>query len=89
MRAIVAPKLQEYLNSTLRRRRGAMSSGLVAVFRSIPKELFRVNNGYQIQLRAWSLERRTFDIIVQEGRVQPKALQPSTYEGERAFCRRG
>jgi len=61
------------------------SSGLIAIFRTIPKELFRVNNGRRITLREWSSERHVFDNITKDGRVKPKALQPSTYEGERAF----
>ncbi|KAG7115895.1 hypothetical protein HYQ46_007330 [Verticillium longisporum] len=52
---------------------------LVSVFKRFPKELFRVNNGYAVKVRAWSPSRRTYDIVVENGVVQPKALEPSNY----------
>ncbi|KND92483.1 hypothetical protein TOPH_02733 [Tolypocladium ophioglossoides CBS 100239] len=54
-------------------------ANLIATFRSFPKELFRVNNGPQIRIRPWSPKRHVYDILVKNGRVQPKALDPSTY----------
>lgn len=59
-----------------------MSPGLIAVFRSAPKELFRVNNGLRVNLRGWSRGRRVFDLITRGGRVEPKALCPATYRGK-------
>ncbi|KAK1766563.1 hypothetical protein QBC33DRAFT_104855 [Phialemonium atrogriseum] len=52
---------------------------LIAVFRKMPKELFRVNNGRQVKLRTWTPKRHVYDIFVKNGRVEPKALDPSTY----------
>ncbi|POR34327.1 Uncharacterized protein TPAR_05471, partial [Tolypocladium paradoxum] len=54
-------------------------STLIATFRSFPKELFRVNNGPHVSIRPWSPKRRIYDILVKNGRVQPKSLDPSTY----------
>jgi hypothetical protein len=55
---------------------------LIAVFSKFPKELFRVNNGRQIKLRVWTPRRHVYDIFAANGRVEPKALEPSTYVGE-------
>ncbi|RNJ56495.1 hypothetical protein D7B24_007215 [Verticillium nonalfalfae] len=52
---------------------------LVSVFKRFPKELFRVNNGSAVKVRAWSPKRRTYDIVVENGVVRPKALEPSSY----------
>lgn len=54
---------------------------LIAVFRKMPKELFRVNNGRQVKLRTWTPKRHVYDIFAKNGRVEPKALDPSTYAG--------
>jgi len=54
----------------------------ISVFRRFPKELFRVNNGYPVNLRVWTPKRRTYDIVVENGVVQPKALEPSSYIGQ-------
>jgi hypothetical protein len=63
----------------------ASSPKLISVFRVIPKELFRVNNGRRIALREWTPKRsRTFDIFTENGKVKPKALDPETYKGELA-----
>ncbi|KAF2177148.1 hypothetical protein K469DRAFT_604466 [Zopfia rhizophila CBS 207.26] len=60
-----------------------MSSTLITVFKHIPKELFRVNNGRAIILREWSLQRqRSFDIVTKSGKVKAKALDPATYRGK-------
>ena len=55
---------------------------LISVFREFPKELFRVNNGLQVRLRAWTPQRRIYDIFVVNGVVQPKALDQETYRGQ-------
>ncbi|KAI1275389.1 hypothetical protein F5Y07DRAFT_175237 [Xylaria sp. FL0933] len=55
------------------------STGLISVFRSFPKELFRVNNGRHIKLRVQQPGRHVFDIVTRNGRVEPKALDPETY----------
>ncbi|PNY23832.1 Uncharacterized protein TCAP_06225 [Tolypocladium capitatum] len=55
-------------------------SSLVAVFRRFPKDLFRVNNGLQVQLREWSPKRRVFDIKVSDRWVKPLALDPLSYQ---------
>jgi hypothetical protein len=61
----------------------ASSPKLISVFRVVPKELFRVNNGRRIALREWTPKRTyTFDIFTEHGKVKPKALDPETYEGE-------
>lgn len=53
---------------------------LIKVFRTLPKQLFRVNNGYDVKLRPWSPHRHAFDIHVRDSRVQAKALHPETYQ---------
>lgn len=55
---------------------------LLAVFRKFPKEIFRVNNGRKVELRTWTPRRRLYDISTTNGRVQPKAMQPQSYEGK-------
>lgn len=57
------------------------SRNLLSVFREFPKELFRVNDGFQVKLRAWTPQRRVYDIYVENGLVIPKALNESTYIG--------
>jgi hypothetical protein len=59
-------------------------SSLVAVFNRFPKELFRVNNGPAVKLRAWRPNRYVYDVVPENGFVKPKALDPSTYLGQRA-----
>ncbi|KAH8709597.1 hypothetical protein HC256_009511 [Beauveria bassiana] len=53
---------------------------LIRVFRALPKELFRVNNGVAVKLRPSSPQRHSFDIHVSGGLVQAKALYPETYK---------
>ncbi|KAI0530188.1 hypothetical protein GGR58DRAFT_524912 [Xylaria digitata] len=55
------------------------SNGLISVFRSFPKQLFRVNNGRYVKVRAQQQNRNVYDIVAQDGRVEPKALNPHTY----------
>ncbi|KAI3201815.1 hypothetical protein CBS147311_4803 [Penicillium roqueforti] len=52
-------------------------------FTRFPKDIFRVNSGTSIRLRAWPGPRRphgVFDLPTTAGKVQPKALNPATYE---------
>lgn len=62
-------------------RKMSASRNLISVFREFPKELFRVNDGFQVKLRAWTPQRRVYDIHVENGLVLPKALNGSTYIG--------
>ena len=52
-------------------------------FTQIPKDIFRVNSGISIRLRAWPGPTRPhgmFDLLTTAGKVQPKALDPASYE---------
>ncbi|OAQ58269.1 hypothetical protein VFPPC_12236 [Pochonia chlamydosporia 170] len=62
-------------------RLGTMAN-LIGVFKNFPKELFRINNGHHIQLRQWSPKRHAFDVCINKGMVQAKALQPHLYQGK-------
>lgn len=55
---------------------------LVKVFRTFPKELFRVNNGRLVKLRVQSPERHSYDIIAENNLVEPKALNLLSYIGQ-------
>jgi hypothetical protein len=53
-------------------------------FTTFPKELFRLNNGPKIRLRAFPgplRPDRSFDLLTEAGKVKPKALSPETYDG--------
>jgi hypothetical protein len=53
-------------------------------FTTIPRQLFRLNNGKIIRLRGHPGPLRPqgrFDLLTEAGKVQPKALNPQTYEG--------
>lgn len=55
----------------------------LASFTRIPKELFRLNNGPAVRLRAMEgplRPQRSFDLLTEKGKVKPKALDPPTYE---------
>ena len=54
---------------------------LLGVFRTFPKELFRINNGSTIKLRVWTPTRRSYDIFARDELVSPAALDPQTYSG--------
>ena len=57
----------------------------INTFTKLLKELFRLNNGPTIRLRAYPAPVRPngrFDILTESGMVQPKALSPETYEGK-------
>lgn len=50
-----------------------------------PKEIFRLNNGPIVRLRAYPGPRRPpglFDLLTYAGKVKPKALSATTYKGE-------
>lgn len=59
-----------------------MPPNLIGVFRTFPLELFRVNNGLTVRLRAWKPRRHVYDIFAENGVVEPKALNPLKYVGE-------
>lgn len=40
-----------------------------------------MNNGYHIKLRVFREHREAWDIVAEDGRVEPKALNPKTYVG--------
>lgn len=44
-----------------------------------PIQLFRVCDGRWTNLRAWDGQRRSFDIVLEDGKAQPRALSPTTY----------
>lgn len=52
-------------------------------FTQAPKQLFRVNTGAAIRLRAHAgpaRPPRSFDLLTTAGKVKPKALNPAFYE---------
>ncbi|DAA75528.1 TPA_exp: hypothetical protein A8136_1602 [Trichophyton benhamiae CBS 112371] len=58
-------------------------SRFIKSYSVIPKELFRINNGRVVRLRAYPGPRRPpglFDLLTHNGMVQPKALNPATYQ---------
>ncbi|EGE09016.1 hypothetical protein TEQG_07929 [Trichophyton equinum CBS 127.97] len=58
-------------------------SRFIKSYSVIPKELFRINNGRVVRLRAYPGPRRPpglFDLLTYNGMVQPKALNPATYQ---------
>lgn len=58
------------------------STKLIATFKVLPKELFRISGGFKIHLRVWTAARnRPFDVMTTNGKVLPKALDPATYSG--------
>lgn len=65
-----------------------MRPNLIAVYRVLPLELFRVNNGPIIRLRDKASvqtrpgQRAIYDIASYGGIVFPKALNAGTYRGQ-------
>ncbi|QPH03919.1 hypothetical protein C2857_000366 [Epichloe festucae Fl1] len=57
-----------------------MAANLIGVFKTFPKELFRVNNGHLVQLRQWMPKRHAYDVHVTQGMIQAKALHPCSYQ---------
>lgn len=56
--------------------------GLIKTFTTVPKELFRVNKGLDVALRAFTkLPKGKYDLLTVNGMVLPKALDPDTYAG--------
>ncbi|KAI9808742.1 MAG: hypothetical protein M1825_003894, partial [Sarcosagium campestre] len=52
----------------------------INTFRTLPKELFRVNYGPSIRLRAWSFRPKgSYDLVTEAGMVKPKALDQDSY----------
>ena len=48
----------------------------------IPKELFRLNNGASIALCDRTVKcTGSYDLLIESGKVKPKALEPATYMG--------
>jgi hypothetical protein len=56
----------------------------IGVYRRFPKELFRLNKGPQIRLREYKFRQgKSFDVLANaSGNVEPRALNPNTYEGK-------
>ncbi len=56
---------------------------MINTFKILPKELFRVNNGPSISLRALPTKPQgSYDLLTEAGKVKPKALDPKSYAGE-------
>lgn len=52
-------------------------------FTHMPKEIFRLNTGRAVRLRAHPAPVRPpglFDLLTVDGKVRPLALNPATYE---------
>lgn len=66
----------------------ALKYGYIQSYTKIPKDLFRINNGPVVRLRAHPGPRRPpglFDLLTYEGKVKPKALREDTYRGNFHF----
>ncbi|EQL02243.1 hypothetical protein OCS_02046 [Ophiocordyceps sinensis CO18] len=59
-----------------------MSSKLMKLFRTFPKDIFRVNNGPHVQLREYVEGLRVYDIHVTHGMVKPLAPHAQVFEGQ-------
>ncbi|KAF4511175.1 hypothetical protein G6O67_002995 [Ophiocordyceps sinensis] len=57
-----------------------MSSKLMKLFRTFPKDIFRVNNGPHVQLREYVEGLRVYDIHVTHGMVKPLAPHAQVFE---------
>jgi hypothetical protein len=56
--------------------------GMINAYRTVPKELLRINNGRLIRLRPWAEGLATYDLFLDShGEIRPKALDPSCYKG--------
>ncbi|MCJ1257297.1 hypothetical protein MMC24_005122 [Lignoscripta atroalba] len=54
---------------------------MIRSYKTVPKELFRINNGRLVRLRPWTAQRQRCDIFLTEtGTVKPKALDPASYK---------
>ncbi|KAF2752698.1 hypothetical protein EJ05DRAFT_446385 [Pseudovirgaria hyperparasitica] len=56
-----------------------MAARLINIFRTVPRELFRVNNGPAITLREWRGQGYSYDVVTESGMVKPKALDAANY----------
>ena len=55
-------------------------------FITVPKTLFRTDNGLLVSLRDRAVKSKgSYDLLSEAGKVQPKALEPNTYKGS-SFC---
>ena len=62
---------------------------MIRSYRTFPKELFRINKGPRIYLRPWTnLQPRRFDVFLENGHVEPKALSPKTYKAPNGMSMR-
>ena len=69
--------------------RAPLPNQLIATYKVFPKELFRVNKGPDISLRAFPTRpKRKFDLLTINGMVKPKALNAQTYIGSSLLRRR-
>ncbi|PNY23833.1 Uncharacterized protein TCAP_06224 [Tolypocladium capitatum] len=67
-----------------------MSSRMLGCFKHCPTTLFRLNNGAKIKLRDLAVKGRgSYDVQSQNGFIQPKALDPLTYSGEKPAHKSG
>lgn len=58
-------------------------SKFIKCFTILPKELFRLNNGPLVTLRHRFVRTEgSYDVLLEGGKVIPKALNPLTYEGK-------
>ena len=61
-------------------------SKYIKSFTTVPKALFRTNNGPSVSLRDRAVKSKgSYDLLNEAGRVQPKDLDPNTYKGS-SFC---
>lgn len=52
-------------------------------FTTVPKELFRLNNGPAISLRDRTIKKLgSYDVLTEAGKVKAKAANPQTYAGK-------
>jgi len=58
----------------------AQMSKFIKSFTTIPKDMFRVNNGSSVYLRDRAVKRTAkYDLLTEAGKVKPKALDPNSY----------
>ncbi|EKV12006.1 hypothetical protein PDIG_47210 [Penicillium digitatum PHI26] len=57
-------------------------SRYLARYGYFPKELFRLNNSLSVRLRDRAVKRTgSFDVVTEAGKMKPKAIDPTTYQG--------
>ena len=63
--------------------KSSSAARLIEVFTILPKELFRVNKGPSVTLRAFTAKPKgKLDVLTANGMVLPKALDRNNYIGE-------